>query len=63
MAKRETAKEFILRLKSIPNPDLTKKETICAFGKRLQEAIRPEIEKQDRLQAKSLSRSFTKVVW
>ena len=62
MSTRETAKDFIARLKSLPNPDLTDKKTVVEFGNRLDVAIRSEIERQDRLQAKSLSRAFTKVV-
>ncbi len=62
MSKKETAKDFIKRLKSLPDPDLTDKRTVVEFGNRLGVAVRPEIEKQDRLQARSLSRAFTKVV-
>lgn len=62
MKKKETAKDFIERLKALPNPDLTDKATVFEFGNRLGAAIHPEIEKQDRLQARSLSRAFTKVV-
>ena len=62
MDKKETAEEFIARLRSLPDPDLTDKKTVGEFIERLDRAVRPEIEKQDRLQAKSLSRAFTKVV-
>lgn len=62
MSRRETAKDFIERIKSLPKPDLTDKRTMVEFGNRIDLAVRPEIERQDRLQARSLSRAFTKVV-
>ncbi len=62
MIKRETAEEFIERLNSLPEPDTTDKKTMRAFIERLDKFVRHEIEEQDQLQARSLSRAFTKVV-
>ena len=62
MSKKETAEEFVARLKALPDPDLSEKETVRAFSERLDKRVRPEIEKQDRLQANSLSRAFSMVV-
>ena len=62
MKNKETAKEFINRLRSMPNADLTDKEIIKEFGKRIQTRVWPEIRKQDVLWAKSAGRAFTMVV-
>ena len=62
MIKRETAKEFNKRLNSLPETDTTDKKTMRGFIERLDKFVRQEIEEQDRLQARSLSRAFTKVV-
>ena len=62
MSKKETAEEFVARLMALPDPDLSDKETVRAFSERLDKRVRPEIEKQDRLQANSLSRAFSMVV-
>lgn len=62
MDKAEARKAFFDRLDSLPDADLTDKDTLWGIHERLSDAIRPEIEKQERLQAKSLSRAFTKVV-
>lgn len=61
--KKETAKEFITRLKSLSNLDISDAKVITNFGSRLKKVIYPEIEKQNSLQAKSISRAFTKVVY
>jgi hypothetical protein len=61
--RKESAKEFIARLKSLPDPNLRDKKTIREFCERIDKVVRPEIEKQDRLKAKSLSAAITKVVW
>jgi hypothetical protein len=62
MIKGEAAKDFIARLKSMPDLDLTDRKTAIEFGNRVDIRTRPEIERQDRLQARSLAGVFTKVV-
>lgn len=63
MSNKESAKEFIARIKSLPDPDLCDKKTVREFCERLDKVVRPEIKKQDQLKAKSLSAAITKVVW
>ena len=60
--KGETAEEFIKRLMSMPNPDLTDPKTARDFGNRIAAASEKEIREQESLQKKSLGRAFTKVV-
>ena len=61
MKHKETAKEFIDRLRSMPNLNLTEKN-IREFGLRIKEKTWPEIRKQDILWAKSADRAFTKII-
>ena len=62
MNKKETAKEFIIRLKSLSDPNITNKKTIQAFGERLKKKVWPKIGKQDILWAKSAGRAFIKII-
>lgn len=62
MAK-ETAKEFITRLKALPDPDLTDPKTVGDFAARLKKTTRPEIEKQSKLDAENIGRAFVYVVY
>jgi len=59
---KETAKEFIARLKRLPDLDSTDKKTVVEFGNRIAIATEPFIKEQESLQKKSLGRAFTKVV-
>jgi len=45
MSHKESVKDFIARLKSLPDADITDPEVLAAFCIRMRNAIRPEIEK------------------
>ncbi|MFH0819526.1 MAG: hypothetical protein V1892_00675 [bacterium] len=62
MAK-ETAEEFIARLKTLPDLDLTDPKTVGDFAARFEETTRPEIEKQSKLDAENIGRAFVYVVY
>lgn len=62
MDRDEDTDAFLKRLMSLPDPNIKDKKTFISLQERLANAIRPKIEEQDRLQARSLSRAFTKVV-
>lgn len=62
MAERETAEEFIDRLKALPDPDTNDPKVMEAFVERLDSRARPEIEEEIKRWKKSAGRAFTMVV-
>ena len=60
MNKKETAEEFIARLKKLPNLDLTDPQVIKDFIKRTSEKARKEIDESDSIFYK---RNGPRVFW
>ena len=60
--KRKEIKGLITNVSSSETRKLTNKERLRQFWEEYAKAIRPDLEAEDRLQAESMARSFTKVV-
>jgi hypothetical protein len=56
--KKETAEEFIKRLKSLPKVDLTDPRAVREFGNRMDVMTEKEIERISSEQARNLGRVF-----
>lgn len=56
--KKETAEEFITRLKKMPNLDLTDPQTIKDLAARFDKEVRPELEKIDLVHRRGGPRVF-----
>lgn len=63
MNGKETAKEFIKRIKSLPNPDLTDPTESARFNARIEEKLHPVFEEMDQESARNLGRAFKRAIY